>query len=109
MIRLALQEIADAQGDVDAFIAQQSEKARTVPAVAAEIAQRLLKAGRAEEAWTAINAVDQRGSGWIPFEWEQVRVEVMEALGRKEEAQAFRWSCFERTLNDAHLRESRRW
>ena len=29
----------------------------------------------------------------------------MEALGHKEEAQAFRWSCFERTLNDAHLRE----
>ena len=26
-IRLALQEIADAQGDVDAFIAQQGEKA----------------------------------------------------------------------------------
>jgi hypothetical protein len=29
----------------------------------------------------------------------------MEALGRKEEAQTFRWSCFERTLNYAHLRE----
>jgi len=105
VIRLALQEIADAQGDVDAFIAQQSEKARTVPAVAAEIAQRLLKAGRAEEAWSAINAVEQKRRDWIPFEWEQVRVEVMEALGRKEEAQAFRWSCFERTINDAHLRE----
>jgi hypothetical protein len=63
-----------------------------------------LKAGRAEEAWSAINAVEQSGSGWIPFEWEQVRVEVMEVLGRKEEAQAFRWSCFERTLNDGHLR-----
>ena len=39
-IRLALQEIADAQGDVDAFIAQQSEEAKTAPRVAAEIAQR---------------------------------------------------------------------
>jgi hypothetical protein len=105
VIRLALQEIADGQGDVDAFIAQQSQKARTVPAVAAQIAQRLLKAGRAEEAWSAINAVEQMRSGWIAFEWEQVRVEVMEALGRKEEGQAFRWSCFERTLNDKHLRD----
>ena len=104
VIRLALQGIADAQGDVDGFIAQQSEKARTVPAVAAEIAQRLLKAGRAEEAWRAINAVEQGRPGWIPLEWEQVRVEVLEVLGRKAEAQAFRWSCFERTLNDAHLR-----
>jgi hypothetical protein len=59
-IRLALQEIADAQGDVDAFIAQQSEKAKTVPRVAAEIAQRLLEAGRADEAWSAINAVDEK-------------------------------------------------
>ena len=67
VIRLALQEIADAQGDVDAFIAQQSEKARTVPKIAAEIARRLLKAGRAKEAWTAINAVDESKAGWIPL------------------------------------------
>ena len=102
--RLALQEIADAQGDVDAFIAQQSEKAKTVPKVAAEIALRLLKAGRAKEAWSAINAVDENRPGWIPFEWEEVRLDVMEALGRAGEAQLFRWQCFERTLNSAHLR-----
>jgi len=29
----------------------------------------------------------------------------MEALGHGEEAQAFRWSCFGRTLNDARLRD----
>ena len=28
----------------------------------------------------------------------------MEALGRQDEAQAFRWQCFERALNTAHLR-----
>ena len=103
-IRLALQEIADAQGDVDAFIAQQSEKARTVPRVASEIACRLLKAGRAKEAWSAINAVNESRPGWIPFEWEEIRLNVMEALGNKDEAQVFRWQCFERTLNSAHLR-----
>ena len=103
-IRLALQEIADAQGDVDAFIAQHSEMAKTVPRVAAEIAQRLLEAGRASEAWSAINAVDERRPGWIPFEWEQVRLNVMETLGRNNEARAFRWQCFERTLSVAHLR-----
>jgi hypothetical protein len=46
----------------------------------------------------------QRVPGWIPFEWEEVRLDVMEALGRKDEAQAFRRRCFERTLNSAHLR-----
>ena len=104
-IRLALQDIADAQGDVDAFIAQQSEKAKTVPRVAAEIARRLLRAGRAKDAWSAINAVGDHGPGWIPYEWEEVRLNVMEALGRNDEAQAFRWQCFERALNGAHLRE----
>ena len=105
IIRVALREIADAQGDVDAFIGQQSEKARTVPKIAAEIAQRLLKAGRIEEAWTAINAIDENRTGWIPYEWEEVRLEVMDALGRKEEAQAFRWQCFARTLRSEHLRD----
>ena len=104
IIRRALQDIADAQGDVDAFIAQQSETAKTVPRVAAEIARRLLEAGRAKEAWSAINAVDGKRPGWIPFEWEETRLDVMEALERKDEAQAFRWQCFERALNSAHLR-----
>jgi hypothetical protein len=104
VISLALQEIADAQGDVDAFIAQQSEKGRMVPKVAAEIARRLLKAGRVKEAWTAINVVDENGAGWIPYEWEEVRLDVLGALGRKEEAQAFRWRRFERTLSCDHLR-----
>ena len=54
--------------------------------------------------WSAINAVDERRPGWIPFEWEQIRLKVMEALGRNVEAQAFRWQCFERTLSIAHLR-----
>jgi hypothetical protein len=103
-VRLALQEIADAQGDVDAFIAQQSEKARTVPRVASEIACRLLEAGRVKEAWSAIDAIEENRPGWIPFEWEETRLDVMEALGRKDEAQGFRWECFERSLNSAHLR-----
>lgn len=104
-VQLALEAIADAQGDVDGFIAQQSAKARTVPTVAAEIAQRLLDASRAEEAWTAINAVQEDRGGHIPFEWQETRLAVLDALGRTEEAQAFRWRCFERHLNATHLRE----
>lgn len=104
LVRMALEEIADAQGDVDGYIAQQGERAKAAPAVAAGIAQRLLSAGRPEEAWLAINAIDEQRAGWIPHEWEQARVDVLEALGRKEEAQAFRWTCFERSLDGTHLR-----
>ena len=104
-LQLALEAIADAQGDVDGFIAQKSDKARTVPTVAAEIAQRLLDAGRAEEAWAAINAAATDRIGDIPFEWQKTRLAVMEALGMAEEAQAFRWGCFQRFFDATHLRD----
>jgi len=103
-VRLALREIADAQGDIDAFIAQYDEKARTVPKIAAEIAQRLLAAGRAEEALQTIEATEHRRNGWPDFDWEDTRIEVLEALGRGDEAQIARWSCFERALSAEHLR-----
>ena len=104
-VQLALEAIADAQGDVDGFIAQKSDKARTVPTVAAEIARRLLDAGRAEEAWAAINAAATDRIGDIPFEWQETRLAVMEALGMAEEAQAFRWGCFQRFFDATHLRD----
>ncbi|MGE3280033.1 MAG: DUF6880 family protein [Alphaproteobacteria bacterium] len=108
-VRLALTEIADAQGDVDAFIAQYDEDVRKVPKIAAEIAQRLLAAGRVQEAWRAIEAAEHprrdRGWDWPDFEWEDVRIEVLEALRRPDDAQAVRWGCFERSLSSRHLRE----
>jgi hypothetical protein len=104
-IRLALQEIADAQGDVDAFVAQYDEQTRKVPKIAARIAQRLLAAGRGDEAWWTIEAVGQRQSGWPDFDYEDARIDVLEALGRGDEAQAARWSCFERSLSARHLRD----
>lgn len=103
-IRLALQEIADAQGDVDAYIAQYGEKTRKVPKIAAEIARRLLAAGRAEEALRTIEAAEHRRGGWPDFDWEDARIEALDALGRGDDAQAARWSCFERALSAEHLR-----
>lgn len=103
-VRLALQEIADAQGDVDAFIGQYDEQTRRAPRIAADIAQRLLAAGRAGEAWQAIEAAGHRRSDWPDFEWENARINVLDALGRTGEAQAARWSCFERFLSVDHLR-----
>jgi hypothetical protein len=103
-VRLALMEIADAQGDVDAFIGQYDEQTKKVPRIAAEIAQRLLAAGRSQEAWQTIEATEHRQSGWPDFEWEDARADVLDALGRGDEAQAARWSCFERSLSATHLR-----
>ena len=103
-IRLALREIADAQGDVDAFIDQYDEKTRKVPRIAAEIARRLLEASRTEEALQTLEGAEHKRSGWPDFDWENARIDVFDALGRGDEAQTARWSCFERTLSADHLR-----
>ena len=105
-VRLALTRIADAQGDVDAFMAQYDEQTRKVPNIAAQIARRLLAADRAEEALQTIGTAEHRGDawGWSDFGWEDARIEVLDALGRGDEAQADRWSCFERELSIPHLR-----
>ncbi len=106
-VRQALMEIADAQGDVDAFIDQYDQETRKVPMIAAEIAQRLLAADRAEDAWKTIEATVHRKAGswdWPDFEWEDARIDVLEALGRSDDAQTARWGCFERSLSATHLR-----
>lgn len=100
----ALQEIADVLGDVDAYIAQQPEHTRAAPMVAADIAHRLIAAGRTGEALAALDVVDTKGRSDLPFGWQLARVEALEALERNDEAQAFRWQCFEQSLNDEHLR-----
>ena len=105
--RSALQDIADAQGDVDAFIDQVDEDARKDPAVAAGIARRLLAAGRAEEALKATDAAEHDEDGyptWHKFACEDARIDALDALGRSDEAQSLRWSCFERSLSAPHLR-----
>lgn len=101
----ALRAIADAQGDVDAFIEQYNEVTRTMPQVAVEIATRQLAAGRAEAAWQTIEATDRRRSSLLDTAWENVRIATLDALGRGEDAQQARWSCFARHLSAQHLRD----
>ena len=122
MVRQSLIEIADALGDVDAFIDQFDEKARRRPAIAADIAQRLLAAGRSAEALQALDAVDREevfgaaGLDWVDtadlarvrtadLEWVDMRIAVLESLDRAEEAQADRWSAFRHALSARHLRD----
>ena len=105
--RSALQDIADAQGDVDAFIEQVDEDSLKDPAVAAAIARRLIAAGRAEEALDAADAAEPEDDT-IPsrhlLACEDARIDALDALGRSDEAQERQWSCFERYLSAPHLR-----
>ncbi len=107
MVEMALKDTGDAMGDVDAFIAQYDARTRKVLQIAAEIAARLLAAGRAEG---ALGFIERAGTGkdsWVPREWQDTRLEVLEALDRKAEAQAFRRTCFEGTRVSEYLRDLR--
>ena len=104
MVGMALKDIADAMGDVDAFIAQYDPKTRKVPKIAADIAARLMAAGRAADALGFVERAEITEGRWIPREWQDARLAALEGLGRDDEAQAFRWECFERDLSVDHLR-----
>lgn len=102
----ALKDIADAQGDVDAFMDQYDEREKRIPAFAAEIARRLLEADRAREALRALDdarVVGEDGRPTRDRQWRAVRIDVLDALGRDEEAQAARWAIFERELDRNYL------
>ena len=101
----SLEQIADELGDVDLYIKQQSEQSLASPFVATNIAQRLFTAGRVEEALIALDQVEFDSRREIPSEWQVLRADVLEALGRSEDAQQFRWASFEQTLHEELLRD----
>lgn len=105
LVQTALTEIADALGDVDGYAARFSAEERANPAIAAGIAERLLAADRAEEAMAALAGAEtdfRKGGHWP--DWQRVRIDVLDALGRSGEAQDERWAIFERGLNAEYLR-----
>ena len=105
-VQAALKDIADALGDADAYAAQYDEEDRKVPQIAAAIARRFLDANRAAEALDIIDAADARqGHPYrVSYQWDDARIDALEALGRGDEAQQHRWACFERSLSVEHLR-----
>lgn len=101
VLRQILRQVADALGDVDALIAVESEFHPT-EIDAPAIAQRLLAAGRAEDALTWLD--DPRFER-VTRNATALRLETLEALGRRDDAQALRLSTFERTLEVPLLRD----
>lgn len=99
VVRMALQDIADVMGDVDAFVAQYGPAHLAMPQIATEIARRLTEAGRVSE---ALDALDRAAPGDEP--WAEARLTALESLGRATEAQAFRLKLFRQSLAPAPLR-----
>jgi hypothetical protein len=98
-----LRQVADAAGDVDAFLATFTAQAIRTPAVAAEAARRLLAAGRVEEAGRVLYAAGRQAAE-PDFDWESALIDYLEAAGEAEAAQQARWASFERTLSAERAR-----
>jgi len=115
--RRALQDIADAQADVDGYIALVPASERSNPHAGAEIGRRLLAASRAAEAITALEFARPKrrpvrasedtlllaGYG-ADSAWEEAYIEALDATGQQQEAQRLRWAAFEERLSSTYLR-----
>ncbi|GEP02722.1 DUF6880 family protein [Methylobacterium oxalidis] len=115
----ARQDIADRRGDVDAFVALEEAVAGEAADNVA-IAERLLAAGRPEEALERVRRPRQRGAAPVTREAlitgrvdaeapvrarAAAEIRILDALGRGEEAQALRWQRFHDSLDAGMLRD----
>ncbi len=98
-----LAALADAEGDVDAYIEAIVLGARE-HIDAAAVAERLLAASRPEEALAWVEK-DRRSQGPYDLRLASLRIAALDALGRTAQAQALRWQAFEQTLSATHLRD----
>jgi hypothetical protein len=104
LIRATLQDIATAQGDTEAYVAQYSSTDLVHLHIAAEVAMLYLDSAKAQEALEILCNADLDGAQSEP-EWDQAYVACLLALGRVGDAQAHRWACFTSTLDAQHLRD----
>lgn len=105
-LRRAVQQIADAQGDIEGFIETWTPKELQEPLVGAHIASRLLAAGRTAEAFAALERSRPTAGPRTrsTADWERGWLAALEADGREAEAQEIRWAHFEARLDADLLR-----
>lgn len=99
-----LQQIAEARGDVDAYLARFEPSQLRQPSTAAAVAQRLLAADRPDQALQVLDGAAEAAVRWPVPEWEEARITALDRLGLAAEAQQQRWLWFSRTLATAPLR-----
>lgn len=101
------QTLAEARGDIDLLIALESAKKPHMQDVQG-MAERLLTAGRADEALEWVRKPGSRVKGQddaLSPSRVQIEASILEALDDKTAAQALRWQCFESRLSADILRD----
>jgi hypothetical protein len=80
-IQSALTDIADALGDADGYAARYSDEERSNPAIAAQIAERLLRADRPDDAMATLELAEPQTRGGRHWpDWHRVWIDTLEAL-----------------------------
>lgn len=118
--RNLLRRLADRAGDLDLWLSLVTPEQAGSPDIAADIARRLLNAGRVAEARAALEAPlrpsplnrrwtfghnPKEGAPRLTPAWEAASIDVLEAEGNRQEAQDLRWTLFERDLAAPVLRD----
>lgn len=106
---IILADVADAQGDVDAYMARYSPEQLSYGTIAPDVARRLLHAGRTDEAFEIISrarAADEAKS-FRPsrYDIDAVYEECLEKQGKVEDLKSHLWETFEHTLSANSLRK----
>ncbi|OYW90343.1 MAG: hypothetical protein B7Z13_14985, partial [Caulobacterales bacterium 32-67-6] len=118
-LRTAIRRLADRAEDLDLWLSLVTPDEQGSPDFAAAAARRLLAAGRVVEARQALEAAlkptaanrrftfgrsPSAGPPTLTPAWEAASIDLLEAEGRKAEAQDLRWAMFERDLSAPALR-----
>jgi hypothetical protein len=108
VLRMILSDIADAQGDVDAWLSQYSAEQLTYHTIAPGAARRLLSAGRAADALRVMETCigSERGAT-LSFDRPEVdsaHFACLEALGKEDDLRRAMWTRFETRLCAETLR-----
>ncbi|QPM92020.1 DUF6880 family protein [Pseudooceanicola algae] len=103
---MILQDVADAEGDVDSWLAQYTAEQLTYHTIAPSAAQRLLAAGRPKDALALTEAALPGGANDDDDtpDLDEAHFACLAALGRREDLRAALWQRFERCLCPTALR-----
>lgn len=101
----ALMQIANAQGDVDAYVAQFSPGDLARLDVSVDIASKFLARDRAQDALDYLELARPDSIRTDRLAWDTTYIAALTANGDTEAAQSHRWECFTQTLNQSHLRD----
>lgn len=118
--RNLVRRLADRAQDLDLWLSLVTPEQAGSPDIAADIARRLLAAGRVAEARAALEAAlspsplnrrwtfgrnPKDGAPPLTPAWEAASIDLLDAEGARQEAQDLRWSLFERDMSAPVLRD----